>query len=454
MTRRRWRGERTAGPKRARASGLALVVVGAAVGCTENVTAPGRCQDYCPSGQITVVDTMLRTVIERDSAFRGYLLPHEGAVLLAASLAAVDSRPIFRLDTLQAGFRFGTDTTLRPITVDSARLQLAITRRDTNATNLTLKVYRLPITIDTAATFASLAAAFADPPVDSVNVTVMLALPPVFDSTVSDTVRTDPATGHKLRINRSTGLITLLLLFDTSEARYVAADSGKVAYGVRVSADSLASIALEAAFELDPLSLPQGPRMTWFVRADSSGTAVPRTLVTFTVFDSFVLDPPAPAIDSTLAVGGIPAARSLLRVRLPRFIRDSTQILRATLLLVPVSAAQGAPIDSLLLLAHGVEADLGKKSPLVTQRFLGDSTRMAATWVHTGSLDTVRIEITRLLRTWSIDTTLDPAFMLRIVPEGSRLGEIRFRPSADSTVPNARPAIRITYAERFPFGVP
>ncbi len=435
---------------------LALLLVGAAVGggCTENVTAPGRCPDYCPSGQITVLDTMLRTVIERDSAFRGYLLPHESAVLLAVGLPAMDSRPIFRLDTLQAGFRFGTDTTLRPITVDSARLQLAISRRDTNATNLTLTIYRLPITIDTTVTFAGLAADFAAPPVDSVNVSALLALPPVFDSTVSDSVRTDPATGHRLRISRSTGLITLQLLFDSSQARYIPADSGRVAYGVRVSADSLASIAMEAAFEFDPQSLPQGPRLTWFVHADSSGTPVPRTLVTFTVFDSFVFDPPAPAIDSTLAVGGVPAARSLLRVRLPRFIRDSAQILRATLLLVPASAAQGAPIDSLLLLAHGVEADLGKKSPLVTQRFVGDSTRMAATWVRTGSLDTVRIEITRLLRTWASDTTLDPAFMLRTVPEGSRLGEIRFRPSADSAVANARPAIRITYAERFPFGVP
>src|SRR5947207_6255077 len=37
----------------------------------------------------------------------------------------------------------------------------------------------------------------------------------------------------------------------------------------------------------------------------------------------------------SLAVGGVPSARSILRIAFPRFIRDSSQIIRGTLTLVP-----------------------------------------------------------------------------------------------------------------------
>jgi len=60
-----------------------------AVACTEDVTAPGQCPDYCPGGQITVIDTVLRGVIARDSAYRGFVLPHEAAAMLAAGLGHV-----------------------------------------------------------------------------------------------------------------------------------------------------------------------------------------------------------------------------------------------------------------------------------------------------------------------------------------------------------------------------
>ncbi len=59
------------------------------------------------------------------------------------------------------------------------------------------------------------------------------------------------------------------------------------------------------------------------------------------VFDSFVSNVTSIALDSNLTVGGVPATRALLRFALPRNIRDSAQIIRATLLLVPTGPPGG-----------------------------------------------------------------------------------------------------------------
>src|SRR3989449_9798904 len=113
-----------------------------------------------------------------------------------------------------------------------------------------------------------------------------------------------------------------------------------------------------------------------------------------------VFDPPPPPLDSTLAVGGAPSARSILRVVLPRAIRDSSQIIRATLILVPAVPVKGAPSDSFVVEAHTVLADFGAKSPLVL-----DATRTDTTFVRVGATDTVRIEVTNLLQFWTSDST-------------------------------------------------
>ncbi len=120
-------------------------VVGAAA-CVERATAPATCPAYCPSGSLTVVDTLLRGAVSRDSAYRGYVPAFHAGVMLAAALPGIDSRAIFQLAPLGVRVALGTDTTTSPIIgVDSLRLFLSITRRDTAAHNLTLALYRLPL---------------------------------------------------------------------------------------------------------------------------------------------------------------------------------------------------------------------------------------------------------------------------------------------------------------------
>lgn len=399
-----------------------------AAACVERVSAPGNCPSFCPSGQIQIVDTVLTSVISRDSSFRGYLAAPHAPQLLAADLPGfVDGRAIIRFNGYGQRYLVAAGDTGTILGADSARLQLTLSRRDTGAHNLSLAFYRLPITIDSTTTFTALAGPFTDSLVRRVNIDTLLARPG----------RKDTITGDSAVVDTLNHVVVLHLKFDTAAARYVGTDSGTVAYGIRVSADSLASIAIDRATLA----------WRWYLRVDSTGTPVARTPGSLgSAFASFVFDPPAPPADSTLAVGGVPSARSILRVAFPHFIRDSSQIIRGTLTLVPVAPVQGAPSDSFVVEAHTVYTDVGAKSPIIL-----DATRTDTAVIHAGMRDTVQIEVTNLLQFWASDTTRATTLVLRAKEEAASFSQIRFYPS---TAQAFRPALQITFVRRFPFGAP
>jgi hypothetical protein len=406
-----------------------LFLIGAAViaaACVEDLTTPGVCPTYCPANQISIADTVVYD-LSRDSSFRGYVRAHQSALLLAADLPGiVDGRVIFRINPNMSRARLNpNDTTTGAIQgSDSARMLLYITRRDTNATNLTLRFFRLPKTIDSTTTFSDLP--FTDS-LRTLNISSLLA----------KTNRKDSVTGDSAVVDTINNRLVLSVKFDSVAARYIATDSGAIAFGISVSADSLASIALGKG------SL--GPTLTWYVQVDSMGvTTAHRTLGTFFAsFATFVSNPPAAPIDSTLAVGGVPSARSIMRLAFPRAIRDSSQIIRATMILVPAVPARGTPIDSFAMEIHAVLVDLGAKSPIAVDLGHTDSTM-----IHIDRADTVRIEVTNILQAWAADSTQPTTFVLAARDEAQSFAEIRFYP----TIAAARPSLQITYVRRYPFG--
>ncbi len=399
-----------------------------AAACVERVSAPGNCPSFCPSGQIQIVDTVLTSIISHDSSFRGYVTALHAPLMLAADLPGfVDGRAIFRINGYGQRYLLAAADTGTILGADSARLQLTLARRDTGAHNLSIAFYRLPITIDSTTTFADLTGPFTDSLVRRINIDTLLARPG----------RKDSITGDSAVVDTLNHVVVLQLKFDTAAARYMGTDSGTVAYGIRVSADSLASIAIAKSTLA----------WQWYLRVDSAGTPVARKPGPLGyAFASFVFDPPLPPTDSTLAVGGVPSARSILRVAFPRFIRDSSQIIRGTLTLVPVAPVQGAPSDSFVVEAHTVFTDVGAKSPIIV-----DATRTDTAVIHAGMRDTVQIEVTNLLQFWASDTTRATTLVLRAKEEATSFSQIRFYPSAAQAF---RPALQITFVRRFPFGQP
>src|SRR5947208_29532 len=102
--------------------GLLLVAVGViavAAACTELVTSPGKCPDYCPGGKIVTVESLLTDAIKGDSSYTGYWLPSEVTWLVAEDFPGqLDSRPFFQMAPISPRMTVAAGDT-QPIIVDS-----------------------------------------------------------------------------------------------------------------------------------------------------------------------------------------------------------------------------------------------------------------------------------------------------------------------------------------------
>jgi len=138
-------------------------------------------------------------------------------------------------------------------------------------------------------------------------------------------------------------------------------------------------------------------------------------------------------------------------VKLPRAIRDSTQIVRATLILVASDSVRGVPSDSFVLFVHPTAVDLGAKSSILFDQFLAPDSIV----IHVGFTDTVRVEITNILRRWQADTMMPRTLILQqgrrlsgFPYEGATFAEARFYSSRAAL---RRPRLRLTYVPRVTF---
>ncbi len=447
-------------PRRLRRCAVVLGGVAlAALACVQEPTSPAQCPAFCPGGRLTTVESLLATSIQRDSSFQGYVAAHQANILLAVELPGIVSRPIF--ETLPIAVRAlidtGSDTTTGPIVLDSMRLTLTMLRRSAGARNIRLAFYQVPLGIDSTTTLAALAPSFAAAPLRVVNVDSLVTLPAKRDSVTGDSV---------LSVDSVRNALTVRLTFTAAQIPFSEADSGKLGIGIAVSADSVASVAFESN------RLGAGPQTVWFARVDSAGVIVkPDSLPhAFPVsqqrgvrFNSFVFDTPPLTLDSNLTIGGVPSIRALLRIALPRVLRDSSRIIRATLLLVPTGAAPVTTPDSVFVEARRVLTDLGAKSPIVPDTFV------AVSPVFRGiPADTVRIEMTNFFRLWQLDTTAVTAVYLSLLAvdrvDSTRLTGfelVRFDSRSfdaprffSSRSPAFRPAIRLTFVRHLQFGAP
>jgi hypothetical protein len=447
-------------PHLRRVAVLGLVAAIAVWACTDDLTSPGRCDDFCPNEKITVRDTVLDTAITRDSAYGrpvGYINPHNAPVMIVESLPGVrTSRAIFRFNPAQALTKLITSTDTAPLLQpDSVFLIIRVLRHEPRATNLTLHIYRMPLAMDSTTTFTdpAISDSFAAAPLRSVNLDTLLAFPARYDSLLADTVHLDTISGDRVAADSVAGQLQFVfaLKFDSLAVPFDTTDSARAAFGIRVTADSFASIAVGTS------DLGQGPRLVWINRYDSLGTIVhfkqqaQGGTAGANAYDGFVFTPPTTVLDSNLTVGGMPEARSILRLKLPRAIVDSTQIVRATLLLIPSDSVRGVPSDSFELLAHGTALDVGAKSPTLLDPSLPPDSAI----VRVGLTDTVRIDVTNLLRRWQIDTLMPRTLILQqgvfisgLLYNGAEFAEGRFYSSRAAL---HRPRLHITYIPRITF---
>ncbi len=386
--------------------GLAMLVIAA---CSEKLTTPGDCPALCPGGTIEVFDTVVYPVTGGDTTFTGYITRGGGdAVLLSnPGFAPGNSRPIIHFGKRPDSLIIRD--TGRTYTVDSVKISLGILRRDTLQPGLELNLYRIPQSVDTLASLADIDAALTPDR--------LLGTIPIPDSV-------------------KTGAVSIVFAGADLAKFDLAADTGVLHMAVSLTSPAPTGVRLASRF-----GGSTAPAFTNYVTVDIADTALQKRALALPAFYTVYAIEPADPVpdDNTHVVGGLPSSRVIMRFELPQFLRDSAQLLRATLELVPTNTPQGIPQEEATLIAQGVLADLGAKSPLV-------QTAEGTVTIKPGETDTVKIEIVRLVQLWQGEEPLPSTVFLRLFPEGSTF----IRPTYGSSRSALRPRLRISYS--LPFG--
>jgi hypothetical protein len=362
-----------------------------------------------------VFDTVLTSLSNSDSSFSGYVgRTSAGAMLVSNGLPASEDRAVYRFNARADSVP--VNDTLRPFVVDSARLTLNLIARDTLLGGLKLYLYRIDPAVDSTATFES--------------TTLQMVPAAIIDSIeVPDTLD-------------SGALETVLRGADLAKVALPPETGGVLAMGVAMAADQPSGVRLGAS------ASSTGAAFISYVTADVADTADRRQIVTRdAVFNMTVTRTPRVPDPAFLAVGGEPSSRALVRFDLPEPIEDSATIVRATLELLPRSPLLGLSTDPPVLQAKAVIADLGAKSPVTQdQRFIATGA------LTLGTADTVRLDVTALVRAWQTSSQPPEAIFLSLVPEAASFSRPEFGSTRSGTV--GGPRLRVTYLRPFPFEKP
>ncbi len=431
--------------RRQRAGGVLVLALAAVLAaCSEDLETNAGCPALCVQ-DVPVRDTVLDP-FALDTSIAGYPLQgSERVMLLATRGDTVDTRIILRFDSLVAQFLPRTGDSLRPLVqLDSAYVRLGLDPRGAlRRGTLTIQAYDVDTTSADTASAALLALFRPDRLVGTTTLPGEL---------VVDSVRIPLDTAKLLAKIRSGSRLRLgLRVLGTQSAQlrvFATEDLFGVPPELRYRAPG------DTATKIIRISLASSaPAVDERSRAEMADfVVVARGSV-----------PPAP---NEIVVGGLPARRGYLRFGIPSRIVDSTNVIRATLLLRQRAAPAFMADDTLSVLvdlstAGPAVTDLTKAlaffSPLAFFRqsfsplqFASDSVRV----VSSGS-GTVSLELAGVLQFWRASgttTSLPRALVLRLQGESSLPGEFRFYSS--EAAPALRPKLRITFVPGRVVGLP
>lgn len=379
-----------------------------AVGCGENLTAPGACPQYCPVHRVDVIDSLFVGSIYADSAWVGYIRADQAErAQVVSDGTATESRAIIRFG------RFSAEFNDQPIaSIDSFRLRVGVIGR-VAWPGLEFVAHRLPPDIDSATTHAALDPFFED--------STQIGILPLPDTLVADTISWFlPGDGFPTLVD----------------------DSMEAAIGLRLVSGPDGYADLSTIESLFPA------QMTMYAQYVQGDSTIAVNEARAAVFDSYVsVDQAAPGPD-VLGVGGAPSWRSFLRFDIPSLVTDSSDISRATLILVPSEPISGAMGDTLRLRADALTGDVGPKSPIFAPpRELWDTLSLGGLNLFPGVSDTVLIDVTHILKPLRADSARPHSIALWMVPEASSAGQARFWSSRNAA---SAPALFITYTPLFP----
>jgi hypothetical protein len=398
---------------------LALVAFAAAAmaGCAEQLAAPAPCDKPCLAPPLLVQDT-IAPLAGADSSFAGYILrDHQTTLLVSNNLPAADDRAFVRFIPRADFVVIGTDTVdSLSYVIDSVVFQFNLISRDTTVLGDSLVLYRLDPSADTTITFAALDAAVHDP-------ARFIAAIPLVDSVHFGS----------LRIKLDSAEAANLLLIPP-------ADSGKLSIGLRVGANTPTGLMLSSS------NTSLSPAFITFVRADTADTTLQhRTLLR--VGEQSGTREAAPLVPDPdlITLGGIPSSRGIFRFALPKLITDTGTVIKAQLMLIPPGPIYGLPNVNARIEARNALTDLGRRSPVST-------TAMEADSLVLGTIDTVLVPVTTLVRAWGGTINLPHILVVSLREEGGSFVQPVF--GSTRSAPQYRPRLIVTYSLPYNFSRP
>lgn len=430
----------TSGRQRAPFVVLALAAAVMLAACQEDYEGGGAaCPSLCPEQNVVVFDTTFDPV-ELDTTVSPF--PTHGTeteLLLARRGDTVDTRPVIRFDSLPTFFNRGAtsgDTVIQ--FVDSAYVKLRINRG--------ASVFKQPVTFE------------------------------VFDV---DTTTGDESTAR----NDTSTAIERTLFRNDRRIGQITFDTAQITDSIRIPLDNAAlldRIVNGKRLRLGFKATSAGPVQIRIVAYEGGDPAVvrflpsadtvfnelqvfprsvvPRNQVTLaadlTDYVHVISFPPVPD-GSFLVVGGIPGRRTLIRFDIPARIMDSSNVLRATLILTqrPVPSVDDTTklsVYPLIVTAGTNITDVGRSAFLTNVPGAGfDSVQFAPR--DSGPRE---IEIVNALRAWAlpISRTSQRGLVLRAGPESVDPRFIAFYSSRAAA--NLRPRLRVSYSPVRSFGIP
>ena len=350
------------------------------------------------------------SVLEGES-FTGYVEPGVAtAMQVVGGGAAVESHGLIWFAPFADSVAIDSVTLGLVVRQDSFQLSLVILGRSPDVTGLEITVHRISPSVDRESDFATLAPFFEDS-----TIVAVVAIPDdVSEDTVSTIIRIDA--------------------FPEFEA-----GDRQIALGLSIRGGT------PAFASLNTQESALGALLTRFVLVEADGDSLERSDFRSPEFDGFVdTDLPSP-LPGSLLIGGTPSSRTFVRIALPPFIMDSSNIVRAHLLFVPVEPVFGAPSDTFEIVAEALGADFGAKSPILT---LPDSLLVGAK-VGVGTTDTVVIDISRIVAFWQATPDQVRTLVLRFLDEAVSVAELRV---GSTRFLGSEPVLRVTYVPPFRFG--
>jgi hypothetical protein len=401
----------------------------ALISCSENLDSSGACAVLCTSvgGDIQNLTLDAVTLDTTVQALAG--LGAESGLLLASRGDSLETRVVIRFDSLAETFIPKGDTA-QPITsVDSAYIQLQLDTLSIKGTGpFTIEAYDVDTTANDTSTAAILALFRPDR---------LISSQAYARADLKDTVKFYLSNSVVLnKVQDSARLRVGLKLVSPSSAQLVFASAE---LGIRP----------QLSFRATPDTLTAPLTVASLSASPASDPILESHLSDYTVI---VKAPPlAPVTD--LAVGGIPPRRAYITFNIPANIVDSSNVVRATLILNQIPNPALDPNDTLRLLPGLVLAGTAVQDPTKAAQIATDIALDTVKVLPNGS-GPVQVELARAFAVWrtqSADTTIR-AIVLRSQQEGLSAVEVSF--SSSSAAVGLRPQLRISYTPKVPLGLP